>query len=1030
MSGALLIFLLAGPSCAQAPEPTAVSTPAVQAVVVATGAVPVPSLDVSTPAAVAPPAATTPVAVSTAPLFDPSREPAVTLFGTPAIAVSTEPVAVSTEPPVAVSTATVASSTAAAVAPSTPTFSVRLLSIGSYYAAASMPQLVPFERILLERKAEVEVLDAENVPAYFNGGSYRYSLPEIVEMGAGPSTGTAPAPVLESEFGYFLLWPPDPRLFAAARDAFRRPELYRRPMSPRIAERQASMLVAPAAEGGWVHSASIDTPRPGAAQWRKTAAVVYRLNVGGARVEAVFLQKTLGGMARLATALAEERAGRSVVVVSRGTRSARAAGEVLEGRQWLEALEGLGLSVSAVDLGELRQFGAIEEYRRERPGGIAFISANLVSAETAASSDPVTVLPPFAVREVGGVRVGFLGLTRESYGKFLAAGRWKSLAIVDPVAAALKRIPELRERADLVVALSDLDEADNARLRQSARGIDAVLGEDEPFLPVSEEPKTVRVVEGARPRFAPCLMTASEFQSAITRVDARLGPTAGDGTRRLELEAGYRVLDEGVADHEGYSDADIYGVSEDTRPVLLPAARRMWPPGRGGLGLATLRARDFWTLSASLLADRTLAEVGALPLLPIGSRVSGDVRENQLRGWFTWDDALTVFELPGRDLSALLKLAREQAQREEKGLPIPAGEFQFVAAGVSPSGAVHGAAIQPEAMYRVVGSALLLGNADQIGPLKAARVVETDGPLREAVTDALRGAERLRWSPGVYRALAEGGPVRQTGVWRVNFRDISLNISNTHVVKDADAFSRVPNPRVQGFDQQVVGMTVKTDVDYLYKDFHWGNGFSLEYSRARLRPPNAPEIINTPNNRLDFQTTVTRRVAGIPVAWLARSFGPSAGLEYEGQVAATPGLRRKEIYSFLPGVEFYDGTVVQSLQLSGSVKRDLSRAVPNNQYGVRERLVLSAPLHAGIRVTGEFLTRYFFLTHRDSDEDLRFESELQVKLQVPLYKRLTLSPFANLYIFQLKTRPTSGYSFLTGISLGFSRLWKPGYEKF
>ena len=1023
---AALLFAFASALWAQTSTPPAVSTEPVaastQAVAVST---PAPAA-VSTEAVAV---STQAVAVSTQAVV--VSTPAPVAVSTEAIAVSTQSVAVSTPPAISTSSASVAVSTPAHVALSTPPLEIRLLSVGSYHATASMPHTVPFERMLIDRRADIELLDVEDVPAYFNGGAYRYSLPEINETGAGPSTGTAQAAVLESEYGYFLLWPPEPELFAAARDAFRRPEMYRRPLSPRVSEREASMLVAGDAEGGWVHSATIETPRLGAGQWRKTVAIAYRLNIRGRRVEAVFLQKTLGGLARLAAALADEREAGPSIVISRGTRSARAAGEGLEGRAWLDALENMGLAVSAVGLGELRYYDDLAAYRLHKSSGIAFVSANLVKAETASSSAPVSVLPPFVVREAGGVRVGFLGLTRGSYGRYLTAGRWKGLAIVDPVAAALKRIPELRRQADLVVVLSELDEEDNARLRNSARGIDVLFAEDEPFLPVSLEPKTVRVSEEARPRFAACLMTATEFQASITRVTARLGRLAPDETRPLELASGYRVLDESVADAAGFPETDVqaYGVAGDTRPALIPSARQMWPPGRGALGLATLRARDFWTLSASLIADRHHAEMGALPLMPIAARSSGETRESQIRDWFTWDDSVVVFELRGKDLTALLKLAREQAGREAQGLPAPPGEFPFVLAG-APDDRVHGAPIQPEAVYRVAGSALLLGNAGAVGPLRGAHVVDENGPLRDAVIDSLRRAASGRWGADRYRALAEGVPVRERGVWRVNFRDVSLNTTNTHVVEDRASFAQVPDPRVQGFDQQVVGITAKTDADYLYKDFHWGNSFALEYSRARLRPPNAPQIINTPNNRLDLQTTVTRRVAGIPVAWLARSFGPSMGFEYEGQVAATPGLRRKQVYSLLPGVEFFDGTVVQSLQLSAGLKRDYSRVVPNNQYGLRGRLVLSTPLRAGLRLTGEFLTRYYFLTRRDSDQDLRLESEMQIKLHVPLYKSLTLAPFANLYIFQLKTTPASGYSFLTGISLGFSRLWKPGYEKF
>ena len=43
---------------------------------------------------------------------------------------------------------------------------------------------------------------------------------------------------------------------------------------------------------------------------------------------------------------------------------------------------------------------------------------------------------------------------------------------------------------------------------------------------------------------------------------------------------------------------------------------------------------------------------------------------------------------------------------------------------------------------------------------------------------------------------------------------------------------------------------------------------------------------------------------------------------------------------------------------------------------------------------------------------------------------LILAPFIDVEWFELKVQPSWGYSIMTGVSIGFSRLWKPQYEKF
>ena len=55
---------------------------------------------------------------------------------------------------------------------------------------------------------------------------------------------------------------------------------------------------------------------------------------------------------------------------------------------------------------------------------------------------------------------------------------------------------------------------------------------------------------------------------------------------------------------------------------------------------------------------------------------------------------------------------------------------------------------------------------------------------------------------------------------------------------------------------------------------------------------------------------------------------------------------------------------------------------------------------------------------------------MNFKLRIPIRRHLFIAPFLDFYSFALKTRPLWGYSAMTGVSIGFSRVWKPQYEKF
>lgn len=140
------------------------------------------------------------------------------------------------------------------------------------------------------------------------------------------------------------------------------------------------------------------------------------------------------------------------------------------------------------------------------------IAANLHYAT--AAQDPASpyadkagqrVLPPYLIKDVGGVKVGILGLTTDRgpqvVGRAVTKGFYfmKNGTEVDAEVAA--RVKELREeqKVDVVVLASEMGLANNVRLAEKVSGIDIVLSADmheETRDPVVTPGGTVIVEEG------------------------------------------------------------------------------------------------------------------------------------------------------------------------------------------------------------------------------------------------------------------------------------------------------------------------------------------------------------------------------------------------------------------------------------------------------------------------------------------------------------------------------------------------------
>lgn len=105
---------------------------------------------------------------------------------------------------------------------------------------------------------------------------------------------------------------------------------------------------------------------------------------------------------------------------------------------------------------------------------------------------------PFVVREVGGVRVGFLGLTAPRSANYPQTKGW---TIGDPIAAATEWIPKARAQCDVLVAITHIGTDLDAKLVEGTRGIDAVVGGDshtflyKPLTPKNLDGEMVPVVQ-------------------------------------------------------------------------------------------------------------------------------------------------------------------------------------------------------------------------------------------------------------------------------------------------------------------------------------------------------------------------------------------------------------------------------------------------------------------------------------------------------------------------------------------------------
>ena len=109
-----------------------------------------------------------------------------------------------------------------------------------------------------------------------------------------------------------------------------------------------------------------------------------------------------------------------------------------------------------------------KEYLLERAdeSNFPFISANLIDTT---SANPL--FEPYVIKEVDGLRIGIFGLITHR-----AKLSTPDLLIDDPYETAKRVVSELKEKCDLVIALTHLGVNDDKKLAQQVPGINIIVG--------------------------------------------------------------------------------------------------------------------------------------------------------------------------------------------------------------------------------------------------------------------------------------------------------------------------------------------------------------------------------------------------------------------------------------------------------------------------------------------------------------------------------------------------------------------------
>jgi 5'-nucleotidase len=474
--------------------------------------------------------------------------------------------------------------------------------------------------------------------------------------------------------------------------------------------------------------------------------------VSVAQPDGTVLKARLGGAAQLAASLAQARAGHAnTITVAAGDligASPLASAYFLD-EPTIDAMTMLGLDLASVgnhefDKGSAEllrmQRGGCEVYTTRKPcrlepfkgAGFEYLAANVER------DDGTTLFPATAIRQVGPVRIGFIGMTLKETGTLASPVGVAGLRFTDEAATANTLVPKLKaEGADAIVLL--IHQGGKLPETYVEQGCSGLSGD---ILPILDrlDPAITTVVSGHTHNAYACKLQKGGATRLLTSAgkygylytDVRL--TFDPSTHRLIEERAANVPTTGAAGADPRVAALVQRYADAARPAAERVVGHLPGPAQAG-------SRSSESPVADLIADAQLAASkdsakGAADISFINTggvrtdlipRSDGSITYGQIFALEPFGNTLVVKTFTGEQLRELLE---QQFSEGADGrailrdsILIPSANFRYSYDLSRPEGqrivrmSLDGKAVDPAAKYRVTVNNFLASGGDSYSVL-------------------------------------------------------------------------------------------------------------------------------------------------------------------------------------------------------------------------------------------------------------------------------------------------------------------------
>jgi len=258
--------------------------------------------------------------------------------------------------------------------------------------------------------------------------------------------------------------------------------------------------------------------------------------------------------------------------------------------------------------------------------------------------------------------------------------------------------------------------------------------------------------------------------------------------------------------------------------------------------------------------------------------------------------------------------------------------------------------------------------------------------------------------------------------WQVELKRAALDLSSTSV-KHAEDYEGFPNAKLTADSEKVIKGHLDLTGDYFSQYFVWGNELLMNYGKTTLKPVNGQKVTSENADQILFTSSYTQRLFKEEELLGGFEAGPFAALSYETEFNSQAGSRLKKVLRAEAGLKIFEGQYVKNLFISAFAEDDFTYDPSSEKYGWQTGFEINQPIREGVKAVYTGLFRDYLHITRKQPIDLDYELSLAARLDVAVFKELSIAPFIEYYTAQGRTVAKRGENLFVGVTFSFSHLF-------